>query len=179
MNRIALLPIALVSFASCEKKGVEMNNASVAEVANAVQKQGDDKFIDPGKWQQTVTLVSMDMPGMPQEARNAMQQAIGKSQVHEVCLSPEEAKSPRAKFFTGAEKNCRYEHFNWGGGKVDLKLLCDQPSGPQVMELVGTYEPRSYSMTMTATSQGQKADEQMKLSMHVDAKQAGQCTAKS
>jgi hypothetical protein len=34
-------------------------------------------------------------------------------------------------------------------------------------------------MTMTATSQGQKADEQMKLSMHVDAKQAGQCTAKS
>ena len=174
----ALLPMMLVLAAGCDR-GVQMENASVEEVAQEMRKEGaNDRFIDPGKWEQSVTLVSIDAPGMPDEARTAMQQAMSQVQVHSVCLTPEEAKSPREDFFTGKDQNCRYEHFNWGGGKIDLKLKCEHPNARQTMELAGTYEPKRYSMTMTATNEGSGPVEQFAMKMKVDAKHVGQCTAK-
>jgi hypothetical protein len=44
------------------------------------------------------------------------------------------------------------------------------------MELAGTYEPRAYSMTMTASNQGSGPEEQMVMKMRVDAKHVGECT---
>ena len=179
MNRpvlFASLGLATL-LAGCGRDGVEMENASVEEVAEGVRKEGlGDRFIDPGKWTQTVTLMSIDAPGMPDEARTAMQQAVNQVQVHEVCLTPEEAKSPREDFFTGKDQNCRYDHFNWGNGKIDLKLNCEHPNAKQTMELAGTYEPRAYSMTMTASNQGSGPEEQMVMKMRVDAKHVGECT---
>ena len=177
MREFVILPAILAVVAGCDK-GVEMKNASVQEVGEAMRKQGDDKFIDPGKWQQTVTLVSIDAPGMPKEARDAMQRAMSTSQVNEVCLSEKDAKSPREDFFTGKDESCRYEHFNWGGGKIDLKLMCNHPNVRQQMTLAGTYEARRYSMTMTMANEGKRPEEQMKMTMKVDAKNVGQCTAK-
>jgi hypothetical protein len=108
-----------------------------------------------------------------------MQQAVNRAQVHSVCLSPEEAKRPREDFFTGKDKSCRYEHFKWGGGKIDLKMRCEHPNASQLMELAGTYEPRRYSMTMTATNQGDRPVEQFAMKMKVDAKHVGACDAKT
>ena len=167
---------AAAALAGCSDEGVEMKNASVEEVAEGIRKEGmSDRFIDPGKWSQSVTLVSIDAPGMPEEVRSAMQQAVNQVQVHEVCLTPEEAKSPREDFFTGKDKNCRYEHFKWGGGKIDLKLKCDHPDAKQTMQLAGTYEPRAYTMTMTASSAGSGPEEQLVMKMRVDAKHMGAC----
>ena len=179
MRMFAFLPLVLLA-TGCDKGDVEMKNASVDQVAKEMRKKGaDDRFIDPGKWEQKVTLVSIDAPGLPEEARSSMQKAMGQSQVHAVCLTPEEAKSPREDFFTGKDNNCRYEHFNWGKGKIDLKLMCKHPNASQMMELAGTYEPRRYSMTMTATSAGSGPEEQMKMTMRVDARHAGACDAKT
>lgn len=178
MRKIAIVPVMLVALASCGKGGVEMKNASVKDVAATMRKEGPDKFVEPGKWQQTVTLISIDAPGLPKEARDAMQQAMSKSQVNEVCLSAKDARSPRENFFTGKDENCRYEHFNWGSGKIDLKLTCNRPNASQMMALAGTYAPRSYSMTMTMTNEGKTPQEEMKMTMKVDAKNVGQCTAK-
>ena len=174
MRTWLLLPILLV--AACDRGGVEMENASVNEVTETMRKQrGADKFIDPGQWEQSVTLVSIDAPGMPEEMRTAMKKAMSQVQVHNVCLTPEEAKSPREDFFTGKDQNCRYDHFKWGEGKIDLKLQCEHPNAKQMMELAGTYEPRRYSMTMTATNEGQSPQEQMVMKMKVDAKHVGPC----
>ena len=178
MKKAMMLPVVLGLVSACDKGGVEMKNASVEQVGAAMRKQGDGKFVDPGKWQQTVTLVSIDAPGMPKEARDAMQRAMSTSQLNEVCLSPEEAKSPREDFFTGKDESCRYEHFNWGSGKIDLKLMCNHPNARQEMTLAGVYAPKSYSMTMTMANQGKTPEEQMKMTMKVDAKNVGQCTAK-
>lgn len=179
MKHIALLPAALALLTSCNK-GVEMENASVEEVAKAVKAEGaEEKFVDPGKWEQVVTMISVDAPGMPAQQRAALQQAMGKSQVHTVCLTPEQAKSPRADFITGKEDNCRYEHFKWGGGKVDMKLRCEHPNATQVMELTGDYEPRRYAMAMTMSNEGASQDEKFAMKMKVDAKQVGACDAKT
>lgn len=172
----ALLALPLLFVAACSSEpDVKMENASVAEVAEEMREAGNDRFINPGKWEQTVTLESIDAPGMPPEAKSMMQKAMGDAQVHEVCLSPEEAKSPKEDFFSGADKNCRYEHFNWGDGKIDLKLNCKHPNATQTMLLVGNYDPNSYTMTMTASNAGGGAMEQMVMKMKVEAKRVGAC----
>ena len=98
--------------------------------------------------------------------------------MHEVCLTPEQAKSPKEDFFSGADKNCRYEHFNWGGGKIDLKLNCKHPNATQTMAMVGSYSPEAYTMTMTATNVGGGPAGEMTMKMKVDAKRIGDCDGK-
>jgi Protein of unknown function (DUF3617) len=173
-SALCLLP--LVFLAACDSSpDVKMENASVGEVAKEMRKQGTDGFVNPGKWQQVVTLVDIEAPGMPAEAKSAMRQAMGQKQTHEICLTEAQAKSPKEDFFTGADQNCRYEHFNWGDGKIDLKLNCQHPNASQTMVLTGDYQPNSYSMAMTATTEGAKPIEQMVMQMKVDAKRIGDC----
>ena len=107
-----------------------------------------------------------------------MQKAMDQVQQHEICLTPEQAKSPKEDFFTGKDKNCRYEHFKWGDGKIDLKLNCQHPNAKQTMVLTGDYQPDSYTMTMTADTEGSGAMEKMTMKMKVDAKRIGACDGK-
>ena len=176
MNRL-LLALPLICLAACgNDPEVKMENASVGEVAQEMRDQaGKESFVNPGKWQQTVTLLEVDSPGMPPEAKQMMQRAMDQAQVHDVCLTPEQAKSPKEDFFTGADKNCRYEHFSWGGGKIDLKLNCKHPNATQTMAMVGSYAPDNYTMTMTTTNEGGGPQGQLTMKMKVDAKRIGAC----
>ena len=179
MTRL-LLALPLLAVAACSNEPeVKMENVSVVEVAREVIRQGgEESFVNPGKWQQTATLLEIEAPGMPPDAKQMMGQAMNRAQVHEVCLTPEQAKSPKEDFFAGADKNCRYEHFNWGEGKIDLKLNCKHPNATQTMAMVGSYSPEAYSMTMTATNVGGGPAGEMTMKMKVDAKRIGDCDGK-
>ena len=174
--------LILTSFACLAACGsgdtVEMTNASAGDVAKEMGKS-DVAFVSPGKWQQTASLLEVDVPGMPPQVAEAMKKAVGTSQVHETCLTEEQAKRPKEDFFTGAEKNCRYEHFKWGDGKIDMKLLCKHPNASQTMEMAGTYEPDSYQLTMSVASTGSSPMENVNMKMRVDAKRIGECSAKA
>lgn len=177
MNRYFLIaPLAFL--AACGKSdSVEMENASVSEVAREMGKANDAVFVNPGQWEQTATLLEIDAPGIPAQYADAMKQQMGQSQVHRTCLTPEQTKNPREDFFTGADKNCRYEHFKWGGGKIDMKLLCTHEQATQTMEMSGTYEPNTYQMAMSVASKGNSPMESMTMKMKVDAKRVGECNA--
>lgn len=178
MKSWSLIP--LLALAACGSGDeVSLENASVGDVAEAVRDKGSARFINPGKWEQKATLISIEAPGMPPEAKEMMGKAMGQARVHGVCLTPEEAKSPREDFFAGTDRNCRYEHFRWGDGKIDLKLNCKHPNATQTMLLVGEYEPDSYVMTMTSTTEGAGPMEQMTMKMRVDARRVGDCDAKT
>ena len=90
----------------------------------------------------------------------------------------EQARHPREDFFTGAEKNCRYDHLKWGGGKIDVKLLCKEDQATQTMELSGNYEPDSYQMAMTAMTEGGTPAQAITMKMEVAAERIGECPAK-
>jgi hypothetical protein len=181
MNKLLLakplIPLALIMLAACDSGSeVKMENASVGEVAQEMRKQGGKEFfVNPGQWQQTITLLEIDAPGMPPEARSMMQKAMDQVQVHKVCLTEAQAKSPKEDFFTGADKNCRYEHFNWDNGKIDLKLNCKHPQATQTMVLTGDYEPNGYVMTMTSETEAPGPMGKMTMKMKVDAKRIGAC----
>lgn len=177
MNRHILLA-ALASLSACGSGDtVEMENASVGEVAREMGKAKTAEFVNPGQWEQTATLVDISAPGIPEQYRDAMKQQMGQSQVHRTCLTPEKARNPKEDFWAGADKNCRYGHFKWGGGKIDMKLVCSHPQATQTMAMTGTYQPNSYRMAMSVDSKGGGPMENMTMKMTVDAKRVGECDA--
>ena len=176
--RHALIVLTATLLAACGSSDtVEMDNASANEVAEEMAKKTYVAFVNPGQWEQTATLLEIDAPGIPAQYADAIKKQMGQSQVNRTCLTPEQTKNPKEDFFTGADKNCRYEHFKWGGGKIDMKLLCTHPQATQTMEMAGTYKADSYQMAMTVASKGSSPVENMTMKMKVDAKRVGDCDA--
>lgn len=179
MTRLAIF-VPLMMLAACDTSPeVKADNAKPSEVAEKMRDAaGKGSFVRPGQWEQTVTLLKIEAPGMPPEAKEYMQRAMDKAQVNNVCLSKEQAENPREDFFTGADKNCTYEHFNWGGGKIDINLICKHEAATTTMAMTGTYSTDNYALTMTTTNNtAAAAAGNMTLTMKVDAKRTGECTA--
>ncbi|MDQ3077782.1 MAG: DUF3617 domain-containing protein [Pseudomonadota bacterium] len=145
MNR--LLPIALVAMlAACDRAEVDEKNASAADVARTVDRSGM-KFA-PGRWESNVTFVSMDAPGMPAGVARAMQSALGGEQRFATCLSPAQAAKPAADFFAKDAKDCTYDHFTMGSGKIDAEMKCARDGKTVAMAMNGAYDQNSYDMAM-------------------------------
>ena len=175
-----VLALPLLAIAGCDSSpDVNAKNAKPSEVAAKMRDAaGKGSFVRPGQWEQSVSLVNIEAPNMPPEAKQYMQRAMDKVQVHNVCLTKEQAENPREDFFTGADKNCTYEHFNWGDGKIDLKLICKHEQATTTMEMAGTYTPDNYVLTMTSANNAAGAAGDMVMTMKVDAKWVGECDAK-
>jgi hypothetical protein len=73
---IATLAVALLS--ACGSPTVTAENASMKEVAQKLKESGiaDEKFIEPGHWQMTMTINDMTMPGAPPGMAERMKGAI-------------------------------------------------------------------------------------------------------
>jgi len=176
-----VLALPLLALAACDSSpDVNARNAKPSDVAVKMRDAaGKGSFVRPGQWEQSVTLIKIEAPGMPPEARAYMQKAMDKVQVHSVCLSKEQAEKPREDFFAGADQNCTYEHFNWGGGKIDVKLVCKHQQATTTMAMTGDYSPDNYVLNMTSTNNSTGAAGDMVMTMKVDAKRTGDCDAKA
>lgn len=178
--RVALL-VLVVGLSACGRSepDVDARNASVAEVAEQVRGASKEAgFIRPGKWLSRITLEDVSAPGVPEQVRDQMKGMMAGQKAYESCLTPEQAKRPNEDFFTGAESNCRYDHFRMGDGKIDAKMQCKQGGVTQVMELDGSYSPDSYQMRMTTNTAGAAgAVAGMSMKMRVDSKRVGECGA--
>ncbi len=181
--KTAALLLAALPLAACNSEPeISATNASVEEVAEKVRDAGagtSASFIRAGKWASKVTMEEVTMPGMPPEMTARMKSSIAGDKSYESCLTEEQAKRPTEDFFAGKNNQCRYDHFNMGGGKIDAKMRCAQGGMSQVMEMAGTYSPDSYQMRMsTATEGAGGAAEGMTMKMRVDAKRVGACDGK-
>lgn len=184
MQYSLVLIAGAAALAACNK-GPEIHetNASVGDVVNAAHEAGvtTGTFLEAGQWRLKGTMDEMNMPGLPPSAQAEMKRILGERQgyTYEYCLTPEEAKRPRGKFLTGKESdNCKYDHFDMAGGKVDAVMRCEgKPSGTMTMTISGTYSPDSYTskvaMEMTGGREGG-----MTMKMHSEAHRIGECTGK-
>lgn len=164
--------------ASCNTEPeVSATNATVEDVAEQVADARDgDGFVRPGKWQSRVQIEEFKLPGAPPEAEAAMRGMHDRAQVYESCLTPEEAQRPKEDFFAGANKNCRYDHFTMGNGKIDAVMKCSGEGVGQTMAMEGTYGPDNYQMRMTMKAEAESGPSGgMTMRMRVDAKRIGEC----
>ena len=160
-------------------KGVDMKNASASEVADKVKAAtADGQFVSPGRWESTMTMIDMTMPGMPPEAAARMKGMMGKPRTFTSCLTEAEAKRPKEDFFSGGDGgNCRYDHFTMSGGTIDAAMSCKEAGAMRTMTMKGTYSPDHYHMAVAATGNGGAAGG-MSMKMEMDAKRTGACTGK-
>ena len=185
LKHAAILLIGALPLAACNSSPtVEAKNASVAEVAEKVDKVGGvDEFLRPGKWLTKATLEELSAPGMPPGIADNMKAMMAKKPGTESCMTQADARKPRTDFF-GGNKNCRYDHFKMGDGKIDAKMRCTAGGGTQVMTMAGDFSPEEYHMAMTTemdrgASGPAGAMGSMTMKMRVEGKRVGECDAKS
>lgn len=154
MKKLGLFVPVLAGLASCSAQPtVSATNAPVSEVAAAAQ--GAVK-LEPGKWQTVVKILSIDAPGMPAAAVNAMKQQMAAMGTHtaDQCLTPEMTAKPPENMFTGAAKNCTFETFTMTGGKLDGTLVCKGGKagmpGDLRSTMSGTFSSTGYTVTSEA-----------------------------
>ena len=170
--------VGLAPLAACDSEpNVEARNASVEEVAEKVADAGgSDSFVRPGKWQSRVQIEEFELPGAPPEAKEAMRRLHDRVQVQESCLTPENAKRPKEDFFAGENKNCRYDRFTMGDGKIDAVMKCTGGGMAQTMAMEGSYSPEAYQMRMSMKADaGGGPPGGMTMTMRVDARRIGEC----
>ena len=183
MKNVVSVAAAALCLAACNKgPTVELKNASVNQVAAAVTRSGvmnGDTMIEPGLWQSKVTVLEMNVPGIPAEYADKMKQSMAerRNETSSHCVKPEDVKKPKEDFF-GADKSCRYEHFTMGGGKIDIRMVCKEEGASQTSTMSGSYTPTTYSMDMAMNAGGGDMQNRMSMKMHVDSKRIGECTGK-
>lgn len=182
MGRRLVLLACVAALAACNKgPDINVKNATASEVAEKVREAGgSESFVDPGKWQTKVTVLDMDLPGMPPQMQQQMKQAIASREQtsYEVCLSEADVKKPKEDFFAGRNKDCRYDHFTMSGGKIDAALTCPgRPPETVNMAITGTYSRDRYEATMAMNVTGSPDGKGMKLRSHAESHRIGQCTA--
>lgn len=173
-----LLPFALAACGS--KPSVSAENASAEEVAAKVKAAGGQAaFLSPGHWDSTVTIERVSIPGMPPEIAAHMKQVMA-GKVSGSCLTAEQAKKPGADFFGGKDrKDCRYDHFDMGDGKLNARMTCGGEGGSAIMTMGGTYGPDSFKLAMTTETKGGAGPaESMTMAATIDSKRTGACTGK-
>jgi hypothetical protein len=178
-----VLLIACTALAACDSSPeIHAKNASAEEVAEAAQKANVAQgiFLRAGQWRLEGTMEEMTIPGLPASAQADMQRMLGEKNnfTMEYCLTPEEAKKPRGKFFGGKQSdNCRYESFDMEGGKINAVMRCEgQPSGSMRMRVSGTYSPDSYSTRAAMDVDGDNGRGGMSMKMRSEAHRIGECT---
>ena len=183
MKPLALLLTGAMALAACNKSPeIHEKNASIQEVAEAASKANAATGIvlKAGQWRLNGTMEEMTIPGLPPSAQADMQRMLGEKNnfTMEYCLTPEEAKQPRGKFFGGKQSdNCRYESFDMAGGKIDAVMRCEgQPSGSMTMRISGNYSPDSYSTRAAMEVAGNNGRGGMTMKMRSEAHRIGNCT---
>jgi hypothetical protein len=180
MKMILCMVACALPLAACNK-GPQINekNASVAEVAQKVREAASSEtLVDPGRWETKVSLLDVDMPGMPPQFAAQMKKAMANRQENGFasCLTEEDVKRPKEDFFAGKNKDCRYDHFTMSGGKIDAALRCENKPerGTATMQINGTYSRDSYEATMAMTVDGGR-EGSMKMRSHTESHRVGQC----
>jgi hypothetical protein len=183
MRHFVVPVVCAAALAACNKgPQVDVKNASVNDVAAAVTQSGvmtSGTMIEPGLWESKITFQDMQMPNLPPSVAAQMKKTMAQhhQQTNSNCVTPDEVKKPKEGFFAGNNKSCHYEHFTMGGGKIDIRMICNVEGSTQTTDMAGTYTPTTYSMDMSSKSAGGH-EGGMAMKMHVDARRIGECSAK-
>ncbi|MBU6268093.1 MAG: DUF3617 family protein [Sphingomonadales bacterium] len=164
--------VAVLALGACKKNEVDEKNVNPGTVAAKVAAAGDKP--QPGRWETTLKLDSIDMPGMPPEAKAMMSKQMGTMRKFATCLSQEDAARPEAEFFNQGKSGCKYDNFTMSDGHLDANMTCKQGPGTMRMTLSGSYSATDYEVH-TNTTMIEPGGKGMTQAMTMTAHRAGDC----
>lgn len=172
---LVAVPLLALALAGCDSKdSVVAKDESVASVAEKVA--ASDLKPKPGRWESTMKVDAIDIPGMPPQAKEAMgRQFASTGQGFATCLTPEQASKPEGDFFRHGAAGCTYDRFVMSDGRIDAEMTCKNDGGGTMkMTLAGTYAEESYSVAMTSQGEMQPGMP-MTMKMTVNSRRTGDC----
>lgn len=165
--------LALLSLGACKKEGVVAKDESVESVAKKVA--ASEVKPRPGRWESSMKLARMDMPGMPPQMKEAMSKQMGAVQTFATCLTPEEASKPEAGFFQKGASGCKYDHFVMADGRIDAEMTCKQQGREMKTTMQGSYGEDVYDVTVKSQAEMQPG-KPMNVEMSIASRRTGDCT---
>ena len=176
MRLLSVLPmLGGLALAGCDHDAeVQADNASAAEVAEKVRGAQADIRLRPGRWETNFQVDELEAPSLSAATAEQMRAALT-GQAFAACLSPEEANKPAADLFVGKDigKQCRYEKFTMGGGRISAVLRCSGGQGEVRLRMNGSYGPNEWRITQEMDSGA--AGQAMRMTMRVAARRTGEC----
>ena len=174
--RSLLLPFALAGLlAACssEPETAATENMTAEEVAEELS----DMKIEPGQWEATNEILSVNAAGVPADALKSM---IGQKTTVSNCITPEQAAKPSANFLAAQQSsNCTYQDWRMEGGRMTGTMTCqggDTP-GTVVMKMAGDYGPAAYNLDMDMNTTGLPGGLTMTIKAKTTGRRVGECTA--
>lgn len=126
----------------------------------------------PGQYESRITLLSMDIPGMPANMTGMMKGVFERS--IKICITAEEVEQGwRDALRKAQDGDCQYKSFSATGGEMDAVLVCDTDQGEMTMTMSGTGTPTTSDMTMKMS--GNMGTGPGSLSMRVQQTRIGDC----
>ena len=192
------LPIAAVAallLAGCNSQGGAGNGAAatqpgangVAMATNAPATPAAPDRMRPGRWEMTVRVASVEMPGAPPEVQAQLRaRPLPPAQVQASCVTPEEAANPVGSFqreLTQGQANlaCDVGERAFGGGRIRIALSCQTPDGQtqQRLAMVGSFTDSSVQAAISVDSSTPGADGQpqaVRAQSTFTGRRVGECT---
>jgi len=171
-SSLIFVAISGLALAACSKGGVEANNESAESVAKKVA--ASDVKPNPGRWQTSMKIEKMEMPGLTPQMQEQLKRSSAMTQDIFSCLTPEQVNQPNASFFGAHQSGCTYKHFTMAGGRIDAEMTCNREAMQMHMTMQGTYSPDTYNVRVT--NQAEMAPGRtMSTIMAMEARRVGEC----
>lgn len=127
--------------------------------------------VQPGMWESSVTVQSIDMPGAPPQMAAMMK---GKTTKQSYCITPEQAKQGPQEMLK-QNPSCRFTKYSMLGGRISTEMSCQQNGGTMTARANGSYSPTSFNITSSATMTGRMS---MKMTSTSTGRRIGACPGK-
>ncbi|HEX8364685.1 MAG TPA: DUF3617 domain-containing protein [Allosphingosinicella sp.] len=134
---------------------------------------GGSASLQPGQWEITTNVTSMNVPGMPA----GMTPPMPPPTTVRACLTAAQAAQPGAGFLSGSgeAQGCTYESNSIGGGRIQAVVQCNQAGTTMRSTMTGQFTADSYEVNqqVETSAQGQN----MQIQSRTTGRRVGDCPA--
>ncbi|MEM6857787.1 MAG: DUF3617 domain-containing protein [Pseudomonadota bacterium] len=122
---------------------------TASEARAAVEAARADLKPEPGRYETTMKITDVSIPGAPPQMAEMMGQAMNRT--GEFCLTPEQAERGfEDSLKEGQSEACKIQTFTIEGNQVEMAMQCDQEGmGDMAVTMSGEVAPTQSDLTMT------------------------------
>lgn len=171
MRALTLSLFALAALAGCSPAADKKGEAPTAAPPVAMAPSGDSPM-RPGQWRTTVTIASIDMPGLPPAAVAKMK---ARPFTSEECVTAKDVDDYLGKRATpDPDAKCSVNTMSHSGGHIEGQSTCTDGEGlSHTVNMTGTYSADHVDMTVKVEGQGPRGA--MNQTMSMSAVRTGDC----
>jgi hypothetical protein len=150
--------LTVLALAACNSQNKADANRTAAGGSPAGTSGGPASSLQPGRWEMTMRVVSLEVPNAaPETAEQLRAQPMPPPQMTPNCVTPQEASDFVGNFRRQLVQNnvtsCDLGDQQFGNGRIRISMTCRAQNGPeQRLVMVGSFTETSIQAAVTAAS---------------------------